>query len=176
MPTTFPMTNPWLDGEELTAAVMYNRITTPINDLAAGTQPIGMQVGRTTTLSVADSTFTSPSSYDAGFVYKVGDLTYSAGVITVVTAGLYLWLFTCTWPSTTATHNRQYKLLQNGADAPLNSGRTGWSFGVASSGMTLTGGGYVKCAAGDTHQMTIWQTSGSTITTSPNTFTMVRVS
>lgn len=35
MATTFPMANPWVDGDGLNAAKMLSRVTTPINDLAA---------------------------------------------------------------------------------------------------------------------------------------------
>lgn len=33
MSTSFPMANPWVDGEGLNAAKMMARVTTPINDL-----------------------------------------------------------------------------------------------------------------------------------------------
>lgn len=66
------MTSPWVDGEQLTAAKMYARITVPLGTLAQGTpQPVSLASGFTGTVTAV--------KISGSLVFMAGAVTRTAG-------------------------------------------------------------------------------------------------
>jgi hypothetical protein len=166
--------SPFVDGTVVTKAQL-DVLTNEINAIDAAALPIGRQVGRTATLSVLNTTWSSVSSFDGGTLYNVGDIAYAAGVFTVGTAGLYEFEYSVTFPSTTTSHSRALKAVVNGSDPAYLQGQTWWTYPAATVGaLTLTGSGKIPLNIGDQVTPQIYQSSGSTLVVNPRAFALVR--
>lgn len=83
MATSFPMANPWSDGESLNAAKLYARITQAMNDLAALTSDTGW-VNLTAGAGITNNGAMVRRIGD--MVFYTGTLAQSGGWASVVTA------------------------------------------------------------------------------------------
>lgn len=161
------LTNQWVDGEALNAAKLYARIDARLNSLATGKlSPAIKQVQRVGSgLAVADSTFVTIVGYNTNLVSSgSGVPTHSAGVFTIIDAGVYEVSSYIVWPLIAGAHRTLVRILLNGAQTP-DGLSTAW-YPSGTNGQTAQRVvSVIPCSVGDAITAQLWQDSGSSVTT-----------
>lgn len=152
-------------------------------DLAAATQALATTADaegqarhliRASSLSLANNPALGSavvSAYDSSLI-NVGSLTYSAGVLTVNVAGVYLWSASVGFASSSTGYKSGAGININGTaslygqELRLNN--------VAQSSQ-LGASGVVPLAVGDQVQLWLYQNSGAALTVNPYSFGLTRL-
>lgn len=144
----------------------------------AGTATV-TQMARTANVVVASSTAVPVDTYDEGIIFTAGSLitaNTTTGLFGVTAAGLYFWDATAFWDVTgggAAAHFRSIYIYQNGAQPTHQNGKDEKSFPAgALIKRTISAGGSLLLAAGDTLQAVVYQDSGITIGCGEFAFTL----
>lgn len=128
---------------------------------------------------VTTSTDWPIASWSGSTSYNQGDISYSAGIFTIATPGLYRYDLTVTWPTIAGSTftTRQFVYLNGAVPTDSEGYDTRW-YSTTSTipSRAITTGGSLVLAAGDTVQAIVRHAYGSSMDNiAPQTFALYRV-